>query len=528
MELWLYLLLLQLSLAANISFAVPVESATENEKGQALDYLTKYGYNTCQNTTNMSCSVDLSSILKKFQKFYKLEETGTLDAATKQLMNKPRCGNADVLRASQLNTYLKWSKKSLTWSLRGNPEQLSFAKTESIMQWAFQHWTDHIPVKIKQTCSTCNANIVIDFVRKDHGDMHSFDGPGGTLAHAFFPEDGRIHFDKDETWNDGFVDSQSLYLVAVHEIGHALGFDHQSSTESIMYPQSKAMPSNKVLPSIDRNNAQNVYGHQFPSVLKEGQRINMNEKLKAPDGGYSLLMQSDGNLVIFKHFSSNSNQRIWESATGGRGTSPYHAIIQTDGNFVVYDGSHSAIWATNTQEKTLYTYLVIQDDGNLVLYKGPTSPEPIWATGTQQKSEDETSTKYIVESFKQAFPNDTIVAYKFKSGGAWLCYGTRLLRVNLKDGYWLQIHKLSKSAGNYVTSDEIKSTANSFINKTKGEVDNIKRRDILWNELKNAFPSHYVNIFIFDDNDWTRNGQNTKGSAYFEKNYGSEVSIVLT
>ncbi|CAF4095560.1 unnamed protein product [Adineta steineri] len=487
MELWLYLLLLQLSLAANISFAVPVESATENETGQALDYLTKYGYNTCRNSTNMACSVDLSSMLKKFQEFYKLEETGTLDAATKQIMNKPRCGNADVLRASQLNTYLKWSKKSLTWSLRGNPDQLSFAKTESIMQWAFQHWTDHIPVKIKQTCSKCNANIVIDFVRKDHGDMHSFDGPGRTLAHAFFPEDGRIHFDKDETWNDG----------------------------------------------------------------------------------------------------SNSNQRIWESATGGRGTSPYHAILETDGNFVVYDGSHSAIWATNTQEKTVYTYLVMQDDGNLVLYKRPILPERIWATGTQQKSdtytttsapttlktttsapttlktttaapttlktttaapttlktttaapttlktttaapEDETSTKYIVESFKQAFPNDIIVAYKFKSGGAGWFYGTRLLRVNLKDGYWLQIYKLSKSAGNYVTSDEIKSTANSFINKTKGEVDNIKRRDILWNELKNAFPSHYVNIFIFDDSDWTRNGQNTKGSAYFEKNYGSEVDIVLT
>ncbi|CAF1267683.1 unnamed protein product [Adineta steineri] len=468
MELWLYLLLLQLSLAANISFAVPVESATENETGQALDYLTKYGYNTCRNSTNMACSVDLSSILKKFQKFYKLEETGTLDAATKQLMNKPRCGNADVLRASQLNTYLKWSKKSLTWSLRGNPDQLSFAKTESIMQWAFQHWTDHIPVKIKQTCSTCNANIVIDFVRKDHGDMDSFDGPGRTLAHAFFPEDGRIHFDKDETWNDG----------------------------------------------------------------------------------------------------SNTNQRIWESATGGRGTSPYHAILQTDGNFVVYDGSHSAIWATSTQEKTHYTYLVMQDDGNLVLYKRPMIPEGIWASRTQQKPEqfcifpctsdthtttsapttlktttaapttlkttataapeDKSSTKYIVASFQRAFPNDTIVAYKYKNGGTGWFYGTILLEVKLIDGYFLRIIKLSKSAGNYVTSDEIKSTANSFINKTKGEVDSVKRRDILSNELKNVFPSHYVNIFIFDDTDWTRNGHNTKGSAYFEKNYGSEVSIVLT
>uniref|UniRef100_A0A3B3QPU4 Matrix metallopeptidase 11a n=1 Tax=Paramormyrops kingsleyae TaxID=1676925 RepID=A0A3B3QPU4_9TELE len=70
-----------------------------------------------------------------------------------------------------------------------------------------------------------------------HGDVFPFDGPGGVLAHAFFPgtpRQGEIHFDADENWTVRKSSGMDLLNTATHEFGHVLGLHHSMDPEAVM------------------------------------------------------------------------------------------------------------------------------------------------------------------------------------------------------------------------------------------------------------------------------------------------------
>ncbi|KAA8529516.1 hypothetical protein F0562_033685 [Nyssa sinensis] len=92
----------------------------------------------------------------------------------------------------------KWraSKIHLTYAFLARADILGSPCARAFRKWAsVTHFT------FEQISSYNIANIKISFQIGDHGDSGSFDGPLGTWAHAYAPEDGRLHFDGQDLWS---------------------------------------------------------------------------------------------------------------------------------------------------------------------------------------------------------------------------------------------------------------------------------------------------------------------------------------
>ena len=116
------------------------------------------------------------------------------------------------------------------------PARLTLRRKWGAIETALDTWAGLIPRTFPQTSTTSNAQFQVNFVTGDHGDGFPFDGSGNILAHAFYPQDGRIHFDDAESWalshGGGNTDLQS---VALHETGHSLGLRHSGNEDAVMY-----------------------------------------------------------------------------------------------------------------------------------------------------------------------------------------------------------------------------------------------------------------------------------------------------
>lgn len=115
-------------------------------------------------------------------------------------------------------------------------------------------------------------------------------------------------------------------------------------------------------------------GPDLGSQLTDGATMAPGQYLQSPNGQYMLWMQTDGNLVEYNAVGAPLWAPPPPSTTYGH--SGAYAVLQGDGNFVVYAPS-GALWASYTQNNP-GDHLNLQDDGNLVIYSA--AGAPLWAT----------------------------------------------------------------------------------------------------------------------------------------------------
>ncbi|MEL6261225.1 MAG: matrixin family metalloprotease [Cyanobacteria bacterium J06626_6] len=146
--------------------------------------------------------------------------------------------NGDILPggAKSGDVELKWTTKGTgansgktvitfafdyRFSLSNGP---SLDRVKSLFASALQVWADYAPL-VFQEIEDPRYNKGVDILVSSD----NLDGPGGKLAEAYFPTVGDITFDTDEVWTES-----KLLETAVHEIGHALGLDHEDDVSAIL------------------------------------------------------------------------------------------------------------------------------------------------------------------------------------------------------------------------------------------------------------------------------------------------------
>ncbi|XP_011883583.1 PREDICTED: matrix metalloproteinase-18-like [Vollenhovia emeryi] len=257
-------------------------AAGKENNEMVIRYLQRYEYlnEKFDKLANSEDTLVLQHAISLFQEYYKLPVTGTINNETLNQMSKARCGLRDIANFGEgQKKQRRWPKKHLTWNFYlANKPLLDTTRA------AFDVWQAHSTLTFER--DVVRPNILLSwrearhtFFESQNGEVctNPFDGPGGTLAHAFYPNGtpdytSEIHVDWTEPWyihvelDTCPSDKAYLLYVLTHEIGHALGLDHSTNNASITYAFAPVGPRPVALSNEDIISIQNLYGAKNTDV----------------------------------------------------------------------------------------------------------------------------------------------------------------------------------------------------------------------------------------------------------------------
>ncbi len=201
------------------------------------------------------------------------------------------------------------------------PKLDSSQATQAILG-ALNSWAQYAPIKfVAGQSATAPRTVYIWFAEYDHGDGYPFDGPGGILAHTFYPAPpnaesiaGDMHFDGSENWHIGA--DTDLTTVAMHEAGHALGLAHVDDPAELMYPYYTL---GEKISAGDIAGIQSLYGPATGSAAASTEATSLTLTIASPSGGSTTSNTTIG-VNGTTSGATGSVQVTWQTSQGVSGT----------------------------------------------------------------------------------------------------------------------------------------------------------------------------------------------------------------
>lgn len=194
----------------------------------------------------------VSGSFEKVTRLADWDEVAYIFPASSDLTQRKRlhaCTGAIIMGGS-VGQYVKMSQG---WPQGSNGVELGYyfervsdklpaAGQQSEILRAFRQWAKYFRLNLTPAADWSEPHTIdILFASREHGDLIPFDGPGGVVAHTFYPPPlnpepiaGDMHLDADESWRMGA--DVDVFTVALHESGHALGLGHSDKPAAVMYP----------------------------------------------------------------------------------------------------------------------------------------------------------------------------------------------------------------------------------------------------------------------------------------------------
>jgi hypothetical protein len=325
--------------------AVPDATTLESARAQAAESSPTLDGNT-------------SDALRRYQALHALPQTGTFDAATREMMTRPRCGLPDINPATSVafSIECRWNRRRLTFAFGAGTNDVPADGERDAVRRAFSTWAAAVPLTFTEIAADANPDILIAWTPANCGDTSM---AGGTFAHADYPPGcgvfgntlpRPVHFDNEEhTWRLGAAPNQyDVETTALHEIGHLLGLAHSGDPGAVMFAAGQANFIHRELAPDDLEGIRDLYP-DTPTGDRDrgGRRVFARDLVRNTKSLY--LVTSDGRLA-----------QIWDDIAGWQLDFPAEAASELPLRFQ----KTPAVFGRDVVRNTKSMY-VVTDQGRL-------------------------------------------------------------------------------------------------------------------------------------------------------------------